>query len=100
MSESPEFEPVEVVPRGREFLACSFLRPRDWRDVPVPAQEPKLEDAASFLPLAICMASYDVIVFSVAARPAARATSGGEGAALSRERDQRIAALRGLLGLS
>ena len=59
-----------ISPAGREFLTCRFLRPADFRRAELPEQEIDFEKHATFLPLAVCIANYGPVVFTVAARPA------------------------------
>lgn len=59
-----------LVPEGRGMLACSFLLPDRWVNVPVPEESYDFDNPAVFLPLVVCMAPYGAVVFTVAARPA------------------------------
>jgi len=44
--------------------------PQDWRELPLPAEEHDFTDPNVFAPAGVFMASYEAIVFAVAARPA------------------------------
>ncbi len=52
------------------MLACSFLLPDGWVQVPAPDDEYNLDNPAVFIPVVVCMAPYGAVIFTIAARPA------------------------------
>lgn len=69
-SESPRGFSRVSVPARIAGLAFSFDMPSDWRLVDLPPEEPNFDQPDQFFPLAIAMASYGAVLFTVAARPA------------------------------
>jgi len=69
MSES-QFEAVKLPRPGSPDLGISFLKPQDWNLLKIPDEPLKFEEPAYFLALAIAMAPYGTVLFTVAARPA------------------------------
>ncbi len=65
-----KFVDVELTPPGRAFLAIKHAIPEDWKQVPIPPEDADFNNPIFFLPLAVWMAPYGAIVFTVAARPA------------------------------
>jgi hypothetical protein len=59
---------VEVIPPV-EGLGYSHLVPADWQRVEIPDEQPDFSQPV-FMPLAVHMAPYGAVLFSVAARPA------------------------------
>jgi hypothetical protein len=70
MEETEDFSPVHVVPPGLAHLGFTYMKPKDWNEVAVPEQEGNIDDPKFCKALAICMAPYGLVVFTVAARPA------------------------------
>src|SRR5262245_59429916 len=65
---SPEFTPAEVPARIAD-LAFTYLRPANFQAVPLPDEKPNFEEATTFYPLHLAMASYGAVLLSAAARP-------------------------------
>jgi hypothetical protein len=63
------FVAAEVAARLAD-LACRFVHPADWTLPPLPPEAPDFADPRAFAALAVAMAPYAMIVFSVGARPA------------------------------
>ncbi|MBM4034830.1 MAG: hypothetical protein FJ291_24060 [Planctomycetes bacterium] len=70
MGAEVDFEAIEIVPPGREGLACSCLRPKGWVQPPLPPDEPNFDDPAYAMPLTVIMAPYGVVVYTISVRPA------------------------------
>lgn len=59
-----------VAPEGRDFLRCRFLSPNDFVLADLPTEEIDFENSPRFMPLAVMIANYGPVVFTVSARPA------------------------------
>src|SRR5690606_37163791 len=68
-STPPGFVPTRIEsPVGR--LTFSFLRPTDWHIAEIPAEPVDFARPEVFAPVCVSIASYGLLVFSVAVRPA------------------------------
>jgi hypothetical protein len=70
MSEPVEFETFEIIPPGREGLACSCLKPKGWIQPPLPQDEPNFDNPVYAMPLTVIMAPYGVVLYTISVRPA------------------------------
>ncbi len=70
MQSTTTFSRHHLVPEGRAMLACSFLLPDGWVNVPIPDETYDLDNPSVFVPLVVCMAPFGAVVFTIAARPA------------------------------
>lgn len=61
--------PTEVAARV-PGLGFRYLRPTDWVQVDLPAEQLDVNNPTAFLPLGISVARYGAVLFTVAARPA------------------------------
>jgi len=69
-----------VIPEGYEYhvaahpehdgLTCRFLRHQDFSIADVPSESLNFDEGVQFMPLAVAIAPYGPMVFSIAARPA------------------------------
>jgi hypothetical protein len=64
-----DYRPIQVPARIAD-LAFSCVLHKDFREIELPPEEPNFDEPSACLPLLAAMASYGVVVFSVAARPA------------------------------
>ncbi|MBL8178108.1 MAG: hypothetical protein JNK48_25765 [Bryobacterales bacterium] len=65
-----EFDTIHVAPAARAGLSFHYAKPRNWRVLEIPKEEPRFDNPEHMMALHVCMAPYGALVFSVAARPA------------------------------
>lgn len=70
MSDAPAGFVRTELPARLADLACTFVRPADWVLPPIPEEVPDFTAPQTFAALAIAMAPFAMIVFSIGARPA------------------------------
>lgn len=70
MSDTPAGFVRTELPARLADLACTFLRPKDWKLADLPNEDTDFSSPQTFAPLAIAMAPFAAIVFSIGARPA------------------------------
>lgn len=70
MNELPEGYVATEVPARLADPGFRFARPKDWVVVDLPHEDVDFSEPGAFAPLAVVMAPFAAIVFTVAARPA------------------------------
>lgn len=69
MSEQ-DFEHIQLPRPGPPDLGISFLKPKDWMLLKLPDDPPTFDKPTYLMPLAIAMAPFGAVLFTVAVRPA------------------------------
>jgi hypothetical protein len=70
MGDDQDYEHIQLARPGPPDLGISFLKPRDWNLLPIPDEPPRFNEPNFFLPLAIAMAPFGAVLFTVGVRPA------------------------------
>lgn len=64
----PEFEWTTIKP-AMDSLEFGLHVPKGWNKAPIPQDQPDFSDPSAFMPLALFVAPFGAVVFSVAVRP-------------------------------
>ena len=64
-----EYEWTTIKP-AMDSLEFGLHVPKGWQQAPIPQDQPDFNDPSAFMPLAVFVAPFGTVVFSVAARPA------------------------------